>query len=192
MVKIMTRTEIDKTWCRLLQEVELAKNYQMPYRLQPASHLIPNPILERLLPSALFIWLVSILDDALETLIDEIKLPRPQKDDLFHRIELLDSKKLLNNTKELHAARERRNDIAHDFRYATWAEFEEGLGKVETALQFNRMVGQRPKYDFYAEKSGGRPSDDPSVYLSFDHMYGLTRDGAKILEVKWTTNLLND
>ncbi len=57
--------DILKAWHRLLQELELARNYHMPYLLTGFSGAFRNPLLDYLLPSLLYVKLVAILDETL-------------------------------------------------------------------------------------------------------------------------------
>jgi len=72
-----------KAWHRFLQELELAKNYHLPYALDNLFGATPrNPLLEKLLPSLLYIRLVSLLDDALNLYLDNHGLTIKKKPNL--------------------------------------------------------------------------------------------------------------
>lgn len=97
--------DIQKSWERLHREVLLATNYHMvPRRTEIQSNQIPNPVLDRLLPSVLFLRIVSIFDEALEFYIDDrnIQWPSNRKRDLCNRINVLGDSGILKDKGECH------------------------------------------------------------------------------------------
>lgn len=186
--------EIFSAWIRLLQDIELARNYNRPYILE-ASHLMPNPLLESLLPSLLFVRLVSLLDEALIFYIKKkgMSMSKDCKNDLYHRIKFLGERNVLTDARSLQDIRKKRNDIAHEQgKFANWQELESALEQIETELQQLSFVGIRPRYEYYAERSGARKSTDPRVAFSFDYFYGLKEDGKNVIKESWTSNVYRE
>lgn len=80
--------------------------------------------LDTLLPTAIYIALVSLVDESLEEFIDA-KYPGAGQKDLFARIEFLASKSELNDPTGWHAIRLKRNSFAHDSSsFASWSDVE--------------------------------------------------------------------
>ena len=82
---------MENTWQRFLQDLELSKHYPHVYMLSGSSG-VRNPLLENLLPSFLFVRLVSLLDEGLKSYIIAENLGKTKRGDLHHRIEFLAEK----------------------------------------------------------------------------------------------------
>jgi len=167
--------EFHRSWNRLLQDAELATNYAATYQLN-LSAPVPNPLLGALLPSSLYLRLISLLDEALAEYIDlkELKMPAKHKQDLYHRIKFLSENNLLTNANDLQELREKRKLLAHDAnRNATWQELAKAFDITEQALQHLVFVGARPGYEFYAEKCPAKESTNPGGAFSFDYSHSL-------------------
>ena len=148
---------------------------------------MPNPLLNRMLPTLLFVELISLLDEALEDyrLDKSLSFPKNGRHDLNQRIEILT--KELKSPEKLHSLRQKRNDLAHSSDvFIDWADLDNAIGTVETELQNLNLIGVRPHYDFYAERSSVRESDDPRYRLQFDYKYGLKRDSEVVVRVSWS------
>ena len=186
-------TDLNNAWRRVLAMIELAKNHAKVHALD-TGHAMPNPLLDRLLPSLLFINLVSLLDEALEVFLEvkHMTLPKGYKQDLFHRIKYLNQEGHLKDSAGLQGLREKRNDIAHKEVYATWTEVEHAIAKIEDELQELRFVGTRPNYEFFAERSGAQSSDDPNVAFTFYYCFGLKENDKEVVRVGWTSKVLNE
>jgi hypothetical protein len=183
--------DILNSWHRLLQEIELAKNYHLPYVLTGGTGVARNPILDYLLPSLLFVKAVSILDEALVFYTNNQNLTMPKKygDSLKGRIAFLDDTGIIKNTPDLHDIREKRNKVAHEIaEHLTWEEFDENLNTIESELQHLGFVGDRPKYEAYAECSP-RDSGEPGIAFTQDFHYGLKREGREVIEISWAAKI---
>jgi len=184
--------DMSNSWQRLLQEIELAKNYHLPYVLLGGTRVTRNPILDYLLPSLLFVKAVSILDEALVFYTNSQNLTMPKKkygDSLKGRIDFLDDRDILKNAADLHDIREKRNKIAHEItEHLTWEEFDENLNTIESELQHLGFVGDRPKYEAYAECSPG-DSTERGIAFTQDFHYGLKKEGKKVIEISWTAKI---
>ena len=181
-------SEIVKSWHRLLQDLEMARNYKVPTALIGFGRTVPNPLLDRLLPSLLFVRLLALFDEALEFYIEENAIPWPpsNKRTLFNRIAILRETGRLADPDRCVVANRQRNEIAHkEGKYADWGELDEVVNIIEGELRNLGLVGPRPVYEFYAEKGAVEGSTEPGVAFSFSYSYGLKRDGRKIMEVSW-------
>lgn len=178
---------------RFLQDLEMARNYAMPYRMAAIGHIARNPILENILPSLLYIRMVSFFNDGLTSYIDNKNFSMPKekyRKDFNGRINFLGDNKLIKATDECHRIRERRNSIAHDSTSnATWDEIDKDLSILEEELRNLNLIGQRPSYEFYAERSAMRDSEEPNVLFEQDYCFGLKEDNKKRIKVPWTTKL---
>ena len=184
--------EILNSWHTFLQEVELVKNHKQANFITSLGPPAPNPILDNLLPSLVYIRMVSLLDESLDLYIDSLSLTMPRRygRQLNGRINFLDDQNVLLNAATLHGIRERRNELAHDVqRRVTWEEFDAALDMVEKELQHLNFVGNRPNYEFYAERSGMRDSPKEEVAFIQDYCYGLKEGGEKVIEVSWVVEI---
>jgi len=183
------------SWRRFLIEVELARNYPMPFALNAAGAAFRNPILEQLLPSLLHIKAVAILDAALKEVLAtrNLSVPRTYGGGLKARIEFLNERGLLHDVTLLHRIRELRNDVAHEFdERVTWTVLNGDLATIHAVLQSFGLVGPRPHFEAFAERSGACESTEPDVLFAFDHTFGV-REGTKIVaQITWTENVMRD
>ena len=176
--------QLGASWTGFLQHVQLAKCHSRVPLLE--SVRIPNPLLDRLLPTLLFIQLMSLLDEALEEerAKTSLRFPRGSRPDLYHRIEIL--KHELKSPEDLHTLRKRRRDLAHSpAAFVAWEDLDHAIDVVERELRRFGVIGARPRYEFFAERSGVKESDDPECLFEFDYEYGLKRDGEVVLGVRW-------
>ncbi len=113
--------DIQKAWHRFLQEVELAKNYHMPYLLNGFGGTFRNPLLDYLLPSLLHVKMVAILYEALLFFIGDrgLTVPKKHKRSLRGRIEYLNEQSLIANYAALHVILDLRNLLAHEVSQTT-------------------------------------------------------------------------
>ncbi len=182
-------------WHRFLQDLEIGRNYKVPTALRGYGGTVPNPIVDRMLPSLFFMRLMALLDEALEFYIKEnaIAWPPKTKKDLFNRIGVLRRAHRLADPGRCVAASRKRNDIAHQQgNYADWSELAETVNVIEGELRNLGLVGPRPVYEFYAQKGAAEAGAEPGVAFSFRYSYGLKQNGHKIVEVSWTENIHND
>jgi len=188
-VSMDTNPTIAKSWRRLLLELELARNYHIPYALD-SPRTRRNPLLENLLPALLYVKTVSILDEALRFEIEARELT-PKRHRLWARIDCLADQGILTKPERLHIIRERRNEIAHEAdSQATWDELNADLDFMEEVLKQLGFVGERPQYEFYAERSGAEPSSEPGVLFTQEYRYGVKENGEVAIEVSWTERVL--
>jgi len=180
---------IKEAWLAFLVDVELAKHYN-----QVDVHsrsLAPNPILDALLPSLLYVRLGSLLDDFFgDHIINKrLVMPRSYRNDLNGKISFLNDQSLLKDASKLHGLRLKRNELAHEAeKSCTWKDLDDATNDAEAELQHLGLVGSPPKFEFYAERKP-RASADPGCFISFDYCYGLRINGAKHIEVSWQQNL---
>ena len=143
-------------WNSLLQEIELARNYHMPYVLNGFGGTFRNPLLDFLLPSLLYVKMVAVLDEALKTYMRDngYSLPKAYKRSLHGRIEFLNDQSELANYTSLHEIRDIRNLLAHESsETTTWVSLSTDLDTVEKELQHLEFITDRPEYKYFGERS---------------------------------------
>ena len=180
---------------RFWQDLELARNYSRPYLLVSLGPIIRNPILEVILPSLLYIRMVSLFDDGLISYIDNnnLSMPKRYRPDLNGRINFLSDNALIKAADKCHRIRERRNSIAHKTSAkATWNEIDTDISIIEEELHNLGLIGQRPSYEFYGERSQLRGSDKPGIQFEQDYCFGLKENNQKRIEVSFTAQLHKD
>ena len=80
--------------------------------------------------------------------------------------------------------------MAHEPKaVCSWSDLDSDLRQLDRELQHLQLVTASPKYEFYAEKSGARASDDPSVLFAFDYRFGVKANGRLSVEYSWTENV---
>ena len=182
-------TNIQQVWNHFLQEVLLAKNYHMPYLLTGFGHTFHNPLLEYLLPSLLYVKMVTILDEALILFIinHNLKIPKKYQNSLYGRIEYLHDKSRISNYSSLHNIRNLRNLLAHEAsKTTTWNRLNTYLNIVENELQYLNLVGNRPDYQYFGERSAMQESDDPDILLSQNFRFGIKQNDHVTMEIAFT------
>lgn len=149
--------EIQGRWLKFLMDTELALNYKIVNMFvghaQPSA---PNPILEALLPSLLYVRLGALLDEALDEYImeNDLVMSRPYRSDFNGRITFLNGQGLLKDASRLQVLRKMRNQVAHEAsRSCTWRELEDAIVIADMELQHLGLVDTRPKYEFYAQRN---------------------------------------
>lgn len=175
-------------WHQLIQEIVLVKNHESANQISSIGLPAPNPILNYLLPSLFYIKLASLLDEALDSYIDSsnLDMPTSYRRNLDGRINFLKDENLLLDSAKLHAIRQRRNELAHKkHRHATWKELDNALDVVEAELQALEIVDNRPKYEFYAERTRATVPPKEGVAFAMNCCYGLKQNGEKVVELSW-------
>jgi hypothetical protein len=127
---------VQKSWIRLLRWIVFARAYPLAYQIMSFGAGVPNPVLDRLLPTLLYVQVVSLFDQALASVIQERKMPRPPKwkPDLYHRIERVGAR--LCAKADCQALRERRRALAHEPESSVaWSDVEGAVEVVERELQ---------------------------------------------------------
>ena len=173
--------QLATAWHRLLQEVELARHYPAPFRLNLGGSVARNPILERVLPSLLYVKMVSLLDDALQEYVasHELEAPKRYPDSLGGRIGLLGDSGTLGDPAQLRSIKDRRNELAHEVKeHANWEELEGALQAVHNELQGLGLVGSRPEYSFFAERSALHETERSDALFERTYTYGLKRENS--------------
>jgi hypothetical protein len=182
---------ISQEWLRLLVEWEAAKHYYMRYALI-IGWTFRNPLVEHMLPALLHVKLLTILDEALASHIEarSLTVPKKYRNSLEGRISFLfDSGDLLDGT-ALHAARERRNAVAHEIsEYIDWDTLASDVAEVERALQHLGVVGARPQIEYFSERSGLESSQERGVLGVRQFRIGVKSDGEPIYEASWDQKL---
>ena len=194
-MNVTARTDIPKAWNRFLQEVELAKHYHSPYILIGFGDTFRNPLLDDLLPSLLYVKMVAILDEALVIFIRDkgLTVPKKYQKSLHGRIEYLKDQAEIASYTALHDVRDLRNLLAHEIsENTTWDNLSTDLDTVESELQHLGIVGDRPDYRYFGERSAMRNCDEPGVICAQDFRFGIKSDDRIALEFSFTRKTYND
>ena len=186
--------EILKAWHRFLQEVELAKNYHMPYLLNGFGSTFRNPLLDFLLPTLLYVKMVALFDEALISLIDYRGLTPPKKckKSLNGRLKFLNDQGIILNYSALHDVGGHRNFLAHEASATVdWEKLDTDLQTIEAELQHLGFVGKRPDYKYFGERSAMRECDEPGAAFAQDFRFGIKCNEKVTMEVSFTRKTYN-
>ena len=185
-----------KEYQRFWQDLELARHYSHFYVLVSGSApLIKNPILEQIIPSLLYIRMVSFFDDGLILYIDsnDLSMPKKHKPDLHGRINFLNEIGKIKTADECHRIRDQRNSLSHETSTGvTWEDIISDVPILEEELRNLGLIGQRPPYEFYGEASKMRNSDKPGIIAERNYSFGLKENNQKRIEISFTTQLHKD
>ncbi len=188
------KERLQRSWRVYLLEYEYAKHYNY-INLLGGGSMLRNPILDNLVPSLLLIRAVSILDLALQLVLNTqgIKLPQGDyKDNLKGRIEILGDNGKLFASSDLQALRCRRNELAHEVAFCTGDELSSSVYLVEKTLQELHLVGPRPMLEYFGERSAMKESPDPDVLFMREYKCGIKENGKVALEHSWTEKVMKD
>lgn len=181
-------------WRHFRLEAKAAQNYPLPYSMY-IGQTHRDTLLEKILPTLLYVKAVAILDDALELWlkVNNRKLVAPYRDDLNGRLEYLNDKGLISNASQLHEVRKLRNTIAHEpGTSCDWAKLEGDISLIETCLVSLELARQTPKLEYVCERSAMEASVEPGVNFSRTFSYGVKENGKLAFEVSWTQKFLAD
>lgn len=186
--------DISRSWRRLCCEVVLAKHYPHTSMLDGLfSSASRNPLLEKLLPSLLYVKMVAELDYGLQTYIDREGLTMPGRyRDLNGRINFLHDNGRVNDRAECHRIRHRRNQLAHEAnQHADWQELEKDVAILHSELEHLGLVGPWEELEFFGERSQMRDSDDPGVAFAQDITCGVKLGGEWVYSFRTTKSYHN-
>lgn len=178
---------VAEDWQNFLVVAELARNYKEVARAANIGMLTaPNPLLEGLLPSLLYIRLASLIDDALGEYITSQgwTITKPLAEDLNGRIFFLESKGVLLRPTELHDLRRKRNTLAHQLSSAcSWSELENAVQIGQQELENIKLVGPRPNYEFFSRRLHRELNQ--GEFMGFDFEYGINEGTQNVCRVQW-------
>ncbi|HJT79215.1 MAG TPA: hypothetical protein VJ739_18610 [Gemmataceae bacterium] len=184
-------TDTQKIWTTFLMEAELAKHYKMANVISSVGGPpAPNPILDMLLPSLLYMRLGSLIDEGLVEYLDlqGLFLTKGYRDDFNGRTCFLDDQGKLNDAAKIHAIRKQRNLLAHEAdQSCTWDVLAGAIFDGHAELQHLGLVGSRPVYEFFGERSGIKASQRGHKF-AMDYVYGLKEGGRPVIKVSWTVD----
>lgn len=141
--------DVREEWSDFLIEVESAHNYPMVNSITGGSRL-PNPVLERILPTLLHVKATASFDRALEVwmVANGITLTSGYRADLNGRIRFLSDKGYLPNASSLHAVRAARNSFAHNPNsMAGWDELKTDIACIHGAMEHLKIVNSMPTFE---------------------------------------------
>jgi hypothetical protein len=179
---------IAETWLKVLQEAELARNYDKSPALK-GTRRAWNPVVERLLPSLLVIEATSVLDDALEDQIvtRAISMPAKYRNTFGGRARYFADNHLFADPDDVEKLRLLRNKLGHEAgRGVYWSDLDAALTTVHQELQHFGYVGARPEYEYYSKRYKVRRSEDENFKKAQDFEIGLNEDGRFASSIGWT------
>ncbi len=189
-----SQDDIRGAWRLFLIELEFARNYPMAYQLGHRL-AVRNPVLEKILPSLLYIKMAALLDEGLAAYLISTTsvLPKAYRSTLDGRISFLTDSGKIPNGPALDAIRNKRNELAHETSSSvSWPQVDQDLASVHAALQHLGLVGARPRFDIRAERSGAQGSQEPGIIEYFDYSVTLTEGEKTAAEFKWRETLHSD
>ena len=182
-----------RAWRTYLLEWRMARNYHFPYLLNNSPE-IPNPLIDKILPSLLFMRVTSIFDEGLELYIktESITMPRKKyRKDLNGRISVLSDLGVLENSNTLHNIRDRRNVVAHEKNSNVgWNQLSQDISEIEKTLQILNLIGERPHLECYGERSPIRWLDNhPEIAGTETLCFGVKENGISAFEFSWEVTI---
>jgi len=122
-----------------------------------------------------------------------LRLPTRSRQDLSARINYLAEAGHLTRAPELHSIRKRRNQLAHESDIqATWEELDKAVTPVHDELQHLALVGTRPRYKAFAERSALKKTTRPDALYERTYTFGVRRESNPVIEMSWTEWILKD
>jgi len=177
--------DIISLWHRLLQILEVSRNHER-ISLSSGDSATPNPINDSILPSLLLLQFVSLFEDEATHRIQE-KGWKLKKNDLYNIIQLLADNNDISNKSKLHKIRKARNDVAHHFKFIDWSYLVHSVDIIEKELQKWELIGNRPDYQFFVERSVAKEAENEDFKFAPDYEVGVKLDDKKLWMYKWTT-----
>ena len=182
--------DIQSRWHHLLKILEVSRNHERISLLTSFdSSVARNPINDCILPSLLLLQFVSLFEDAARQRIQEKgwKFKKKKATTLNNLIQLLVEHKSVLDSSELHAIRRTRNDVAHNLKFNDWDYLVYSIDIIEKELQKWELIGNRPDYQFFAERSAARKSEKEGFAFAEDFKVGVKLDDILIWGYAWTT-----
>lgn len=183
---------IEGAWEAFLIDVALASHYHLPHTLDTGG-AERNIIVDRLLPSLLYLKMVTVLDEALDAHLTRngVQLTRPYRDDLNGRINYLRDNGRLPHAVELHRIRQTRNDIAHtQLREVPWGELEADILPTHAALAHLGFVGDRPEFTVEGERKPDGSPPPPGIEYVVKYTITVKSRGVRRAEWTWSKQIL--
>jgi hypothetical protein len=187
--------DVPQIWREFLVDAMFAENYELGYldRLGPP---LKNPVVERLLPSLLYVKAVAIFDYALRGWCDEKGLVIPKKPygtDLKSRIDYLADHGHLADCSPIQSIRGTRNVLAHEPAGAVdWSQLRSDVLALHGALKELGMAGDFPKWEISSERLAAQDPKVPDALFSFDYRIRIA-DGAKpVADISWSEHVMRE
>jgi hypothetical protein len=183
-------TDTSKQWKVFIINYSLARDYNGPQMLASLTIGAPNPLLNELLPTLLFINMLSILDAALTEYANSgtISIPASKNKGLDGRLKFFSQKGLLRDYQNLDELRKIRNALVHEVGKRTdWAVLGNGIKVVEEELIHLGMAEKSREYEPYGERKTDNNPTNPRILFSHNYVYGLKEkdSGKKVCEFRW-------
>jgi hypothetical protein len=178
-------------WRQYRAFIEFAVSYPKIELLRGSRRVNRNPIFDMLLPSALYTTMLSLLDDALESVIFE----RPEfagvRPRLSDRIDALAAAGLVRNPGALHAVRRRRDAVSQELDSSIgWDGLQQDGTVIEAELVSLGLVEPVPQMQFFHEKSALQPSADSNAVGDIHFKFGVRSGDQEVLVWQFTNTLM--
>ena len=175
-------------WRMYRLEAETVKHYPQSYALY-MGRTHRDILLDQILPTLLYIKAASILDDSLNLWLsdNDHSLRKPYKNDFNGRLCYLSDMSLYQSVEKLHSVRQNRNKYAHEpGERCDWQTLERDLLAIEDCLVSLKLAEPTKELEYFAERSGLEPSQDPNVEFSQRFGYGVKEGQEIALHISWS------
>jgi hypothetical protein len=180
--------DIQSKWNRLLQVMLICKNHKFIQSISSInSSMSPNPVIECVLPSLLFIQFMSLFEEAAIKKIQLEGWKLQKKENLYNLIEFLSLNDSILDYSIVDSIRVIRNDVAHNLRFIDWSYLSDTVDIIEKELQNWRLIGNRPNYQVFANRSQAKILETEDFTISFDYEFGILLSDEKVFTCSWTT-----
>ncbi len=143
----------NKQWFETISMLRISEG--LPSISDPISSHIKGKYTNTLLPALHFIGVVSLMDEALGSVIDATRgWPKKRKRDLYNKIKIVKGEFPSINESELHKIRERRNELSHEPLKAIkspvlWDELESAISCIGNTLMLLGAINSLPQIEFF-------------------------------------------
>lgn len=177
------KSEIAEQWHSLMIRKALVTDQSLCLNFEFPNSTVRFGELRQATATLVYISAVSILDDACKVRVADQQL-KPRRDDLYHRMLVLDEVNDLLEYETLNQIRDRRNDFGHKPEEScSLEELETALKEIEQQLIGWRFAEGTSTYELTATRSEMRGSDDPDVAFEQDMTVRILRNKKMTWEV---------
>lgn len=180
--------DLSHEWDLFTQDVELARNWM--YADARGSSRAPNPVLDMILPSLLYIEAVSLLDAGLGEWM--VQAGEALRSGVLHaKLSLAKDRGILKCFEELDRIRLRRNDLGHQRqRRVTWAELDTDRAIIQGELVNLNLIVPPPDYAFVSTSGRFDSSTDPDALMEAQCSFGLKVNGELAICYEWVEKVM--
>lgn len=175
------------TWHTFMLRKTLLTHWSVCFEFSVGATL-RHPILRNTAASLLYIELLSLLDESLQSRMSSEEYERGRK--MKNRLEMLTKKGDLLEGSALRAINDRRNEIGHEFeKGSTIEELDAALSTVKEQLLAWGMVSEIGDYELEFERTRVPDSEDEHTAFELDSIIRVKAGGKVYLEMKQTKKI---